>query len=151
MEKSPYLCTKIPNDMNFAISIKEGIGDLRFRMPVEEVSALLGKPDEVENIDNAADEPTTVLRYNELGLVLFFEGENPTLACIDIENEESTLFGKEVFDLDERQIVELMVKNGYAEQDVDEEDWGERRVSFPEGNIDFFMDEGELVSIVMGA
>lgn len=151
MEKSPYLCTQIPNDMNFAISIKEGIGDLRFRMPVEEVSALLGKPDEVENIDNAADEPTTVLRYNELGLVLFFEGENPTLACIDIENEESTLFGKEVFDLDERQIVELMVKNGYAEQDVDEEDWGERRVSFPEGNIDFFMDEGELVSIVMGA
>ena len=151
MEKTPYLCTQIPNDMNFAISIKEGIGDLHFRMPVEEVSVLLGKPDEVENTDNAADEPTTVLHYNELGLVLFFEGENPTLACIDIENEESTLFGKEVFDLDERQIVELMVKNGYAEQDVDEEDWGERRVSFPEGDIDFFFDEGELVSIVMGA
>ncbi len=137
--------------MNFAISIKEGIGDLRFRMPVEEVSALLGEADEVENIDNAADEPTTVLRYNELGLVLFFEGENPTLACIDVENEESTLMGKEVFDLDERQIVEMMVKNGYVEQDVDEEDWGERRVSFPEGNIDFFMVEDELVSIVMGA
>ena len=73
------------------------------------------------------------------------------LACIDVENEESTLMGKEVFDLDERQIVEMMVKNGYVEQDVDEEDWGERRVSFPEGNIDFFMVEDELVSIVMGA
>ncbi len=137
--------------MNLAIDIKKGIGDLRFRMPVEEVSALLGKADEVENIDNAADEPTTVLRYNELGLTLFFEGENPELACIDVANEECTLFGAEVFDMEERQIVELMVKNGYAEQDVDEEDWGERRVSFPEGDIDFFFDEGELVSIVMGA
>ena len=137
--------------MNLAIDIKKGIGDLRFRMPVEEVSALLGKADEVENIDNAADEPTTVLRYTELGLTLFFEGENPELACIDVANEECTLFGAEVFDMEERQIVELMVKNGYAEQDVDEEDWGERRVSFPEGDIDFFFDEGELVSIVMGA
>lgn len=124
---------------------------MRFAMPVEDVTALLGKPDEVENIDNAADEPTTVLRYNDLGFTLFFEGENPVLACIDVANEECTLFGKEVFDMDERQIVELMVKNGYAEQDVDEEDWGERRVSFPEGNVDFFLDDGELVSIVMGA
>lgn len=151
MKKSVYLCTQITNAMNLAIDIKKGIGDLRFRMPVEEVSALLGKADEVENIDNAADEPTTVLRYNELGLTLFFEGENPELACIDVANEECTLFGAEVFDMEERQIVELMVKNGYAEQDVDEEDWGERRVSFPEGDIDFFFDEGELVSIVMGA
>lgn len=151
MKKSVYLCTKNPNAMNLAIKIKEGIGDLRFNMPVEEVSALLGKADEVEDIDNAADEPTTVLRYNDWGLTLFFEGESPVLACIDVANEECTLFGKEVFDMDERQIVEVMVKNGYAEQDVDEEDWGERRVSFPEGNIDFFLDEGELVSIVMGA
>lgn len=150
-EKSVYLCTKILKAMNHAINIKAGVGDLRFAMPVEEVTALLGKPDEVENIDNAADEPTTVLRYNELGFILFFEGENPMLACIDVENEDCTLFGDEVFDMDERQIVELMVKNGYAEQDVDEEDWGERRISFPEGNIDFFLDEGELVSIVMGA
>lgn len=137
--------------MELLINIKQGLGDLRFRMPVEEVVALLGKADEVENIDNAADEPTTVLHYNDMCLTLFCEGENPELACIDVCNEDCTLFGKEVFDMDERQIVELMVKNGYAEQDVDEEDWGERRVSFPEGNIDFYLDEGELVSIVMGA
>jgi hypothetical protein len=137
--------------MELKINIKQGIGDLRFSMPVEEVVSLLGAADEVENIDNAADEPTTVLRYNDLGLTLFFEGENPQLACIDVCNEECMLFGHEVFDMDERQIVDLMVKNSYVEQDVDEEDWGERRVSFPEGNIDFFMDEGELVSIVMGA
>jgi hypothetical protein len=84
-------------------------------------------------------------------MTLFFEQENPELACIDVNNDECSLFGQKAFDLDERQIVELMVKNNYTEQDVDDEDWGERRVSFPEGNIDFYFDEGELVSIIMGA
>ena len=120
--------------MDLTINIKQGLGDIRFMMPVEEVVALIGNADEVENIDNAADEPTTVLRYNDHGITLFFEGENPILAC----------------DMTERQLVELMVKNKYLEQDVDEEDWGERRVSFPEGNIDFFFDDDELVSIIIG-
>lgn len=136
--------------MNLTINIKQGLGDVRFNMPVEEVVELLGNADEVENIDNAADEPTTVLRYNNHGITLFFEGENPVLACIDVSNEECTLFDKRIFNMNERQLVELMVANKYLEQDVDEEEWGERRVSFPEGNIDFFFDEGELVSIIIG-
>ena len=137
--------------MNLEIRIKEGLGDISFHMPVEEVMAKIGTADEVENIDNAADEPTTVLHYNKLGITLFFEGENPELACIDVDNEECTLLGEEVFNLDERTLVKLMVSNDYVEQDVDEEDWGERRVSFPQGNIDFYFDEGEMVSVILGA
>lgn len=137
--------------MYLEIRIKEGLGELRFNMPVEDVVKILGNADEVENIENAADEPTTVLHYNDLGLTLFCEGENPTLACIDVDNEDCTLFGKEVFDMDERAIVKLMVSNNYTEQDADEEDWGERRITFPEGNIDFYFDDGELVSIILGA
>lgn len=137
--------------MDLTIRIKEGVGEIKFGMPVEEIVKLLGTADEVENIDNAADESTTVLRYNDDGLTLFCEGENPTLACIDVANEDSTLFGEKVFDLDERGLVNLMVKNNITEQDVDEEDWGERRVTFNEGNIDFYYDNGELVSIILGA
>ena len=137
--------------MEMTILIRQGIGDLRFGMPVEEVVALLGTADEVENIDNAADEPTTVLRYSDMGLTLFFEGENPVLACVDTCNDECTMLSERVFDLDERAIVRLMVRNDYAEQDVDDEDWGERRVTFPEANVDFYFDEGELVSIILGA
>ena len=137
--------------MDLTIKIKQGVGDICFSMPVEEVVSLMGTADEVENIDNAADEPTTVLHYNDLGMTLFFEGENPVLACIDTCNADSTLLGEPVFDMDEKSLVQLMVKHGYSEQDVDEEDWGERRVSFPEGNVDFYFDEGELVSIILGA
>lgn len=139
------------NIMEMDIKLRKGLGDLRFAMPVEEAVAILGTADEVENIDNAADESTTVLRYTDLGITLFFEGDNPTLACIDTANPDCTLFGADVFDLEERDIVQLMVKNNYTEQDADEEDWGERRISFPEGNVDFYFDEGELVSIILGA
>ena len=146
-----YLHSKRTIIMDMKILVKQGVGDIRFMMPVEEVVALLGTADEVENIDNVADEPTTVLRYNDLGLTLFFEGENPVLACIDICNEESEMLGEQVFEMEEPALVQLMVKNGYTEEDVDDEDWGERRVSFPEANVDFFFDEGELVSITLGA
>jgi hypothetical protein len=132
------------------ITLRRGIGDITFGMPVEEIVARLGNPDEVENIDNAADESTTVLRYNELGLTLFCEGDNPVLACIDVANEECTLFGEPLFGLEERSIVELMVRHNYTEEDADEEDWGERRISFPEANVDFYFDQGELVSIILG-
>ena len=137
--------------MDLTIKLKKGLGDIVFGMPVEEIVNLMGTADEVENIDNAADESTTVLRYNDLGLTLFCEGDNPVLACIDIANEDCTLFGEKVFDLDERGLVSLMVKNGITEQDVDEEDWGERRVTFNEGNIDFYYDNEELISIILGA
>jgi len=136
--------------MNMEIMLRRGIGDITFGMPVEDIVSRLGNPDEVENIDNAADESTTVLRYNDLGLTLFCEGYNPQLACIDVANDECTLFGQPVFDMQERPIVELMVRNNYTEEDADEEDWGERRISFPEANVDFYFDQGELVSIILG-
>lgn len=135
--------------MNHNISLKQGYGDILFDMPVEEVVALLGNPSEVESIDNAEGESTTVLRYDEK-LTLFFEGENPTLACIDIYDEEALLFGQEIFDLNEKELVQLMVANKYFEQDVENEDWGERRVTFGEGNIDFFFEDDEMVSIIIG-
>lgn len=137
--------------MNLEIKIKEGLGDLRFGMTEEQIKAIMSHPDEVEHIENAADEPTTVMHYNDLGITLFLEKEPQVLACIDIANDECTLFGKEVFCLDERALVKLMVANDFAEQDVEQEDWGERRVSFTRGNIDFYFDDGEMTSIIMGA
>lgn len=152
---SLYLENKIitspkTNNMELILNIKKGLGDIAFDMPVEKIMSILGEASEVENISNAADESTTVLHYNEDGITLFFEGDNPTLQCIDISNEDCTLFGEYVFDLNEKEIVQLMVKNNFLEQDVENEDWGERRVTFPEGNIDFFLENDELLSIIIG-
>ena len=136
--------------MDYTIKIKEGLGDIRFGMPVEKVVELLGNAEEVENMENAVDETTTILHYDNGDLTLFFEGENPMLQCIDISSDESILFGEKVFERDEEDIVRLLVGNGYYEQDADDEAWGERRITFNEGNIDFFFDSGDLVAIVYG-
>jgi len=135
--------------MNYEIKLKNGIGNILFGMPVEDVVKLIGEPDEVENFENALEAPTTLLHYGD-SLRLFFEDESPTLQCIDISDDSATLFGHKIFDMDEREIVRLMVDNGFYEQDADEEAWGERRISFGEGNVDFFFDNGDLSAIVYG-
>lgn len=136
--------------MNLEIKIKEGLGDIKFNMPVEEVISILGEASDVESIDNAADESTTVLHYTNDGLTLFFEGENPILSCIDISNSDCTLFDKKIFNMNEKEIARLLIDNKYYEQDMENEAWGERRITFIEGNIDFFFDNNELVSIQFG-
>lgn len=135
--------------MALDIHIRQGIDDVRFDMPIEQVVAILGEADEVECIENAADEPTTVLHYADK-MTLFFENDNPTLSCIDITDEEARLFGKEIFDCTEKEVVQLMIDNNYFEQDVDNEEWGERRVTFNEGNIDFYFEDDELMSVIIG-
>lgn len=136
--------------MEYIIKIKEGLGDISFGMPVEEVVKIMGPADEVESVENALDEPTTLLHYDDGDLTLFFEGESPVLQCIDVSADDCTLFGKKLFDMGEKEIVQLMVQKNYFEQDADEEAWGERRISFGEGNIDFFFENDELLAVVYG-
>lgn len=136
--------------MKLNIEIKKGLGDIRFDMPIEDVVSILGEANEVESIDNAADEITTVLHYTDDGVTLFFEGTTPTLQCIDISCDDATLFGEKIFDMGEKELVKLLVKNNYCSQDIENEDWGERRVSFIEGNLDFFFEHDELMSVVYG-
>lgn len=136
--------------MNYTINIKKGIGELLFGMSVDDVKHLLGEPTEIENIDNGMDEETLVLHYDELGLTLFFEGEPCLLNCIDTDNEETILFGQKVYDMQEKEVAQLMVANNYFAEDIETESWGERRVSFSEANVDFFFEDDELVSIVFG-
>lgn len=137
--------------MEHVINIKVGFGEIVFGMPVEDVVSMLGEADEIECMENAMDEPTTILHYEDGGLTLFFEGDSPTLQCIDLLLDDSKLFGRRIFEMQEKDIVRLMVENNYCEEDADEEAWGERRISFGEANVDFFFDGGELVSVVYGS
>ena len=136
--------------MQYTIDIKKGLGDIQFGMSVDQVVNIMGPAEDVETIDNAVDEMTTVLHYCDGLLTLFFEGDLPELSCIDTSVDTCTLFNQPVFELEEKEIVQMMVEHNYCEEDADEEAWGERRISFGEGNVDFFFDEGELTSIVYG-
>ena len=124
--------------MDFTIELKKGIGNLMFGMTVENVKQVLGEPTEMETIDNGMEEETLVLHYDDQNLTLFFEGETKLLDCIDTDNEETILFGQKIYTMDEKEIAQLMISNNYFAEDIETESWGERRVTFIEGNIDFF-------------
>lgn len=136
--------------MDFTIELKKGIGNLMFGMTVENVKQVLGEPTEMETIDNGMEEETLVLHYDDQNLTLFFEGETKLLDCIDTDNEETILFGQKIYAMDEKEIAQLMISNNYFAEDIETESWGERRVTFIEGNIDFFFEKDELMSVVFG-
>lgn len=135
------------------ILLLEGLNELKFGDTPETVENTLGKPLEVENLGDEADEDldTILWNYDKEGLTVFFEGKNNhVLSCFETDNEEVTLFGKKIFGLNEQEITALMKENGLSQIDSDEEEWGERRVSFDEGLIDFYFQDGKLVTVNWG-
>ncbi|MPL72249.1 hypothetical protein SDC9_18030 [bioreactor metagenome] len=139
--------------MKMEILLLEGLNELKFGDSPQTVENTLGKPLEIENLGDEADEDldTILWNYDKEGLTVFFEGKNNhVLSCFETDNEEVTLFGKKIFGLNEQEITSLMKENGLSQIDSDEEEWGERRVSFDEGLIDFYFQDGKLVTVNWG-
>jgi hypothetical protein len=137
--------------MKNEIILKEGFGELRFGMQINQVINLIGNPSEVEEIGEDLEMPATVLYYEEKGLSLFFENlDQEKLSCINIETEDILLFGKQIFGKTSKEIVELMRENKIIEQTMDKEEWGEERISYEEYAIDFFFLDDKLNSVTLG-
>ena len=154
------------------IVLKEGLGDLKFGLDIDQVMSLLGNPTEAETIGEDLEIPTTVLHYQELGLSLFFDypvtynsnlgmpwentsqfsqaSDKEVLICMDLSTLNVELFGEKIIDYSSQQIVKLMVANNIVSQTMDEEAWGEKRISFEDYAIDFFFFEDKLTSINFG-
>ena len=135
------------------IQLLEGLDTLKFGdLPVA-VENTLGKPNEIENIGEDGDDEldTIIWNYDELGITVFFEGmNNHVLSCFETDHAETTLFGKKVFSMNEKAIIEMMKAEGFTQMDSGDEEWGEKRVSFDEALIDFYFHGGELVTVNWG-
>ena len=40
-----------------------------------------------------------------------------------------------------------MAKNGFSEMETEEEEWGEKRITFEECAVDFYFEDDRLVSV----
>jgi len=132
------------------IKLKVGFGKLKFGDSPEQVTALLGDPDEAEDLENEFEEETHTVLWNywDQAISLFFEGiDKQSLSSIETDNIKTTLFGKKVFDLSEKEVIEMMHENGLKEIETEVESWGEKRISFEDGQIDFYFLNNQ-VSIV---
>lgn len=136
--------------MKSTLEIKPGIGlsSLAFGASMDEAEKNFGKPEDAQLIDDIEEFQTTVWHYWENGFTLFFDEQNYKLFnCAEIDNADAQLWGKKVFELKEKQIIDLFRKNGITLYESEQHDWGEKRLSFDEVNIDFYFEKNRLISI----
>ena len=135
---------------NHEIVIDKGYGDITFNMNKEDVLELLGKPDEESVIDEKDLIYADVWTYLDGMVTIFFEyNPEPFLANIEISDKRATLFGKNIIEATDNEVIELMKDNNYKKFDSDSEPWGEKSISFGNGLIDFYFDNQKLVSVCL--
>lgn len=138
---------------NLSIEPLKGYGDIRFGMSVDEIVSVFGEPSNLEEMEPLAEgiENISILYdYDDDGFSLYFEGVTSTvLASISTKNEDATLFGERIYDMNRNEIVEMMKKNGYKDFDMEEQD-GDTCIIYDELMLDFYFNEDELVDVLWG-
>jgi hypothetical protein len=138
------------SNITLDIMPKEGLGEIKFGEIPENLANLVGEPDSVEEIISDDDLKTTILTF-ENGVTIFLEGlVEPIVSNFDIDNKNAKLFGVNIFELGQEQVTALMKEHGYIELEVEEEEWGETRLTFDDAIMDFYFEDGDLTAVNWG-
>lgn len=132
------------------IVIGKGLENLPLGITPEVCVGLIGEPEEQEILTLDDEDDTLMYEYPELGYSLFFEGISEgkqSLNSMEVYHEDTTLFGKKVFEMKANEIDELMKANNYTDLLTEKEDWGEIIYSYANETIDFIFEDEELVSV----
>ncbi len=135
------------------MEIKPGIGIsiLTFGSSMADAEKAFGKPEEIASLNEIEEYQSIVWHYWEKGFSLFFdEQKGQEFCCVEIEHPETTMWGSLIFKLKEKEIIELFKAKGIARYDSETHEWGEKRVSFDEVNIDLYFENNKLVSVNYG-
>lgn len=140
--------------MSFCPEIKllRGFCSLKFGQSVADAEQLFGLPEESENLDDKIlNASSFVMHYWEKGFSLFFDNnKNKSFNSVEVDNPEAILLTEKVFQLKEHELVALLKLNGYPLSDSENHEWGEKRISFDDVNLDCYYEKGKLVSINFG-
>lgn len=133
------------------IKPKIGLGKLSFGATQKEAEAYLGKAEEIEELDEGDGNNVCIWHYWKQGYSLFFNSEHDhVFTCAEIDNTEATLWGEKVFGFSENQLIDLFNKNGVMSVETEDQEWGERRVSFNDLLVDCYFENNKLTSINYG-
>lgn len=139
--------------MNQIFEIKPvlGLSDLLFGASMLDAEKIFGKAEESEFLDDIEEFQSTVWHYWDLGFSLFFDEKNEQIfCCVEIDNQDVILWGQKIFELNEKQIIDLFKSKGITDFETELHEWGEKRLSFDEANIDFYFEKNKLCSINYG-
>ena len=137
---------------NFAIEPLKGYGEIPFGMTLDEAVKMLGMQNFYEELNDMEETENRSIyyEYDDLQTNIYFEGiTKSVVACFETENENATLYGKKVFDLNQETVIEMMKAQGFKELEQETED-GELRISFEDALIDFFFDGEGMTAVSWG-
>ena len=137
---------------DFTIMPLKGYGEIPFGMTLDETVKKLGLPDFYEELSDMEETGNRSIfyEYQEIQTNIYFEGiTKSVVACFETENKAATLYGKNVFELEKGEVINLMKANGFKELEEENED-DELRVSFEDALIDFFFEDETLTAVSWG-
>ena len=139
-------------DFKPQIQLLKGFANFKFGQTIADAEILFGQPEETQVLDDEILETScTVLHYWDLGFSLFFDNKNfKKCSSVEIDNEETTLFNEMIFTLSEKQLIALMKEQQFELSDTEQQDWGEKRLSFDDAGLDCYFENGQLRSVNFG-
>jgi hypothetical protein len=136
---------------NYQIKPLEGINDLLFGLSSDLVKQCFGEPEEIEELDAIEDYETTLWHYWEKGITIFFDKKDELVfTSIEIDDQDSELWGQRIFEMNEQAIIKLFQSKGFVELDTEMMPDGEKRVSFDDAMVDLYFEKGELTGVSYG-
>jgi hypothetical protein len=133
--------------MKYIIEPGEGLDVLVFGMEAKEIIDILGTPEE-KDTDDDEDFASEIWMYHEKNLTLFVDGEeSQVLICLETNHPDTLLFGNKIFEMKEQELIDLMTKNQCGVVDIEEEAWGEKRISYDDLMMDFYFENGKLNTV----
>jgi len=127
---------------------RQGLCDLRFGASMPQAEMYFGKPEAIEHIDEIEEYKSIVWHYWKRGFSLFFDDSfRNTFSCVELDDQQTLLWSREVFKMDENEIVKLFKTQGYVDVDREEHKWGEKRVSLDDAMVDLYFENEVLISI----
>ncbi|MCC2545736.1 hypothetical protein LJY25_04705 [Hymenobacter sp. BT175] len=128
-----------------------GMGPLKFGASMDEVRALMGEPEEIEESEEDDEFEHQAWNYLEEGYSLYFDREDDyRLSCIETDHPGMRLFGEAIHGRSVEEIQALMKQHGLETSDMEKMDTGEVRLSYEKEMIDIYFDEDQLQFINFG-
>lgn len=140
---------------NKEIILGQGVGDIKLGMTQEQIEAVIGQPDNVDEMEYDDGGSAVTWMYFDLQLELNFESEDDfKLSFISIENSELVLKGKIKIGMSKAEVIEACKELGIKEpivESFDQEDAPDQELlALETENVNLWFTNDKLDEMQMG-
>lgn len=140
-----------PHTSQLELFVNDGFDNLKFGLTMEEVRTALGDADEVDMNDEDEETDVVIWHYWDKGISIFFEQEAGfRFSCAEVNSTETVIWGKKVFTMNKEELKALFTEHNFKEIETETHEWGEERLSIIDAMVDFYFENGELLSVNFG-